>query len=226
VRLNRLLRTLLRRWYVLVAVGALTAAGLMLVARPDGVYATRVSVVFLGPAGQVNDNSLTPTPATLVHFAAIIERQYNGEVLENRFAAPSATLYGSGVRVGHSVTLVNRGGQWGRAFSDPVLSIDVVDSSEERVLAVLDETVERVTQLSEAQQERMGVSEGEAISTLRSPQVAIVEYTGGSRARASAGILALGALVGVSGALVLDRALERRSERRNERSLRRESAMA
>ncbi|WP_411701296.1 hypothetical protein [Conyzicola sp.] len=215
MRANQVMSALLRRWYVLVGVAALTAVGVMFVMRVDGVYWARVNVVFLAPPEKTNPNSLALPPATTVNFAAVVEREFTGAAVENRFGSPAATLYGSGVREGYSVILVNRGGQWGRAFSDPVLAVEVVDSSEERVEAVLDDVLARIETLAVEQQDSLSVTADARIETLRSPQTAIVSYTGGNRARAAAGVAALGGLVAVSATIILDRVVQRRRERQH-----------
>ena len=211
---------MLRRWYVLVVVAALTAVGVLLVRDTGGVYWARVNVVFLAPPEKNNDNSLALPPATAVNFAAVIEREYNGAPIDDRFGYPSATLYGSGVREGHTVILINRGGQWGRAFSEPVLAVDVVDSSEERVHTVLADVLGRIDSIAEEQQNAMDVTAESRIDTLRSPQTAIVSYSGGNRLRATAGVIALGGLVAFSATIILDRI----AQRRNVRVLRRNRA--
>ena len=220
MRANPVVSAVLRRWYVLVGVAALTALGVMLVRDTGGVYWARVNVVFLAPPEKNNDNSFALPPATAVNFAAVIEREFNGAPIEGRFGYPSATLYGSGVREGYSVILINRGGQWGRAFSEPVIAVDVVDSSEEQVQSVLADVLGRIDSLADEQQDSMDVAAESRIDTLRSPQTAIVSYAAGNRLRATAGVVALGGLIAFSATIILDRV----AQRRKARVLRRNSA--
>jgi hypothetical protein len=207
VGLNQLLRLLARRWYVLVAVGLVTAAAAVTIPRAEGVYWTHATVVFLAPTGPVNDNALTPTPETLVNFAAIVERQLNGGQTTMRYGASWATQAGAGIREGATVQLINNGGQWRAAFSEPVLVIDVVDPDEQVVVDTVEATIARIRALAESTQSEARVLPTERITMLPSPETPVVSYAGGNRLRATGGVLAIGGLVATSAALVVDRLL-------------------
>jgi hypothetical protein len=215
VALNQLMRALARRWYVLVVIALVTVAAALTIPRAEGVYWSRVSIVFLPPTTPVNENALSPTPETLVDFAAIIERQYTGAPITDRLGAaiPSA-LYGSGVRVGTKVELVNAGGQWSSSFADPVITVDVVDESASGVLSKVMAAVERVEELSAQIQADAAVPPASTITTLASPEQPVVNFTRGDRLRATGGILGFGALAAVLLALAADRVLGEGSERR------------
>jgi hypothetical protein len=207
VSITGVVSALVRRWYLLAIFAFVTAVTAVVVPRAEGVYWTQVSVVFLAPVTPLNPNALTPTPAALVNFAAAIERGYNGSEVHEQFAAPSATLFGAGVREGAKVALVNAGGQWTRSYSDPVLVVDVVDSSEMEVRAEVRRIVADIERLAQKSQSAAGVPSGSEITTLQSPAEAPVGYTEGNRPRAMAGILALGALVGTAATLLIDTAV-------------------
>jgi hypothetical protein len=215
VELNRLLRAVSRRWYVLAVFGLLTVVAALSIPRAEGVYWSRVSIVFLPPSTPVNENQLSPTPETLIAFAAIIERQYTGAPITDRLgAATPSALYGSGVREGAKVELVNGGGQWSSSFADPVITVDVVDSTAQGVRSRIAAEVERVEGLSARIQADAAVPTADTITTLASPGEPVVSYTRGDRLRATGGILGLGALAGVLATLAVDRALGARSEGR------------
>ena len=214
-----MLKALARRWLVLVIFAALTALAVVTLPRAEGVYWSRVSVVFLAPVTTPNENALTewtiaPDPKTLVNFAAVVERKLNGIDGSERYSAQSATLYGAGVRRGVNVTLVNSGGQWVRSYGDPVLMVDAVDTREAGVRETVQRTVERIEQVSIQAQVDAGVPANRLITTLHSPDTPVVNYSEGNLTRARAGIAALGALVGTSVALATDAALNALSRRR------------
>jgi hypothetical protein len=210
VTLNQLLRIWARRWYVLTVFAAFTSVAIFLAVRVDGIYWTRVDVVFLAPSTPGNQNTLRSTSDSLVDFAAIVERQFNGNERAPRFSSTGATLYGAGVRKGYDVTLPNSGGQWSTYFADPVLTVDVVDSSEEAVRTVLAQVVGRINALARQQQLAESVPPSQIIQTLQSPQSAVVSRVAGNRLRAAGGILLLGASVGGAGTVLVDRVIARR----------------
>jgi hypothetical protein len=204
VSITGMVRALVRRWYVLAVFALLTVVAAVIVPRSDGVYWSQVSVVFLAPITPLNPNSLTLTPDALVNFTAVVERTYNGSGAHDQFASPAATLYGAGIREGSTVSLVNGGGQWSRAYYDPVLVVDVVDSSESVVRAEVARIVAKIEGIARERQAESGVSETNFITTLQSPEAAAVGYTEGNRPRAMLGIMTLGAIVGTSVALLVD----------------------
>jgi hypothetical protein len=215
VGLNLLLRAMTRRWYVVVVIALATAAAAVTLPRVEGVYWTRVSVVFLAPTSPLNDNALTPTPEALVAFAAIVERELNNAPTVDRFSSQGATLYGSGVRKGTTVELVNSGNQWSPSFGDPVLTIDTVDSTEQLVRDDVEASVARIEELALTLQQQAGVAETDLITTLPSPESPVVSFTRGNRLRATGGIVALGLLAAAGAALATDRVLLARSRRRD-----------
>lgn len=199
-------RALARRWYVLAVFAAITVVAALFAPVTAGVYSSQVTVVFLPPVTPDNPNALTPTPEDLVDFTAVVERAVNGSAARNQFASANATLSGAGVRQGSNVRLVNDGGQWTSAFSDPVLVIDVVDATEEEVRAEVERSVAAIEIAARDRQAAVGVPEASRITTLQSPSEAVVGYTAGNRQRATVGILTLGALVGTGVALFVDSA--------------------
>ncbi len=170
----------------------------------EAVYWTHVDVVFLppnSPSGQ--GNVLEGDSASLVHFAALVEREINGSRALPRLSSAEATLYGAGVRRGYSVTLPNLGGQWQTNFNRPALSIEVVDSSEPRVRAVLAQVVGRVKGLARDLQQRSGVSAGARIWTQEFPEDVSVSYVSGNRKRATGASLLLGGGLVLSAAVMV-----------------------
>jgi len=221
----QLIRVLLRRWYVLVAFGIITGAVLLSVSKAQGVYWTQVNVVFLPPFGI---NQLEDHTDGVVQFAAVIERQLNGNRTGVAQATTSGTLYGEGIRQGWEVSLLNSGGQWGNNFNRQVLSIQVVDSSPELVRAKVAEVGDVVDRLVRQQQDAQGIATPDQITTLESPSIAPITYVAGSNTRAMIGVITLGIALGAIATVGFDRLVgygrhRRRRRWRNARLLRAET---
>jgi hypothetical protein len=197
-----------RRWYVVAAIVVLAVVGGWLAERVPGVYATQVKVVFLPP-----DGTLQEQPASLIHFAAAVQREYNRGADGPRVSSSSATLYGEGVRSGSTVELADAGGQWGTNFNRPVLVVEAVDSTPHLLQVRVKSVLSAISDLSLQRQQKAGVVTSQYIKTEISPQEPVLTYVGGSRIRALGGIAALGfGLVMVCPVLV-DRWMLRRSLR-------------
>jgi hypothetical protein len=217
----QLIRILVRRWYFLLVFAAITVGAVGLLSRVQGVYWTQVNVVFLPPFGV---NQLEDHTDGVVQFAAVIERQLNGNRTGVAQATTSGTLYGEGVRRGWQVSLLNSGGQWGNNFNRQVLSIQVVDSSPELVGAKVQEVGDVIDRLVREQQDAQGIAAPDQITTLESPSIAPITYVAGSTTRATIGVVALGIALGVIATVGLDRLIgygrhRRRRRWRNARSL-------
>ncbi|MES2094822.1 MAG: hypothetical protein V4531_13575 [Actinomycetota bacterium] len=200
----QLLRVLGRRWYVLVIVAAITVFAIFAAQRVPGVYWTQVDVVFLPPKSA---NALEDQNTSIVQFVAVIEREFNGIRNDSRSASSSGTLYGEGVRSGWQVSFPNNGGQWQNNFNRPALSIEVVDASPTKVAAVAASLSKRVSSLVEQRQDRTGIAPENFVTTIDSPSPPVVRFIRGSDARASIALAALGAVVGVLSAALLDRVM-------------------
>lgn len=197
---------LLRRWYVVVGCLLLTVAGLNLAQGVRGVYWTEVDIVFLAPNSA---NALEYQSESLVHFAAVIEREFNGSTDPARVASTSVTLYGTGVSRGHQVTLPNQGGQWSTNFNRPVLAVEVVDSSPERVDEVRAGIMSRIDDLVYREQAKLGIAPSDSITTLPSPAQAVVRYAAGNPLRAQVAIGLLGVGVAVAASLLVESGVAR-----------------
>ncbi|MFC5931585.1 hypothetical protein [Cryobacterium melibiosiphilum] len=182
----------------------------MLATQAEGVYSTRVNLVFLAPT-DLTGNSLSDTSDSLINFAALVEREYNGNVNTARFSNSTATLYGAGVREGHAVTLLNSGGQWKDSFRNPVLSVEVVGGSDKDVRQELEQVISDINALAESKQVQASVSAVNQITTLTSPQAPVMEYADGSRTRAVGAIVLLGLGIGGVATSLFDRVVSRPS---------------
>jgi hypothetical protein len=203
-------RILLRRWYVVVIAIISTILVLGQIVEVKPVYWTQVSMVFLRPIDAGTTNVLAGDAESLIHFAAIVERDYNGNHPDASTASPDATLFGEGIRVGSKVSLPNTGGQWETNFNQPALSIQVVDETPERATAVLAGVIDRIEAIVAEEQAAAGVSAANEITTSVSPSVPVVSEVGARKSRAVVATLILGALAAVSVAVIADRRLSRR----------------
>ncbi|WP_162942778.1 hypothetical protein [Cryobacterium soli] len=208
---NQFLRIAIRRWYIVLLCAVLTVIGMLIASRPNPVFWTRVNVVFLAPTSLDNPNALRDTTENLVSFAALVDRQYNGNAAVPRFSSQEARLYGAGERAGSAVSLLNSGGQWNDSFIRPELTVEVVGDNEADVLTTLGQITERIDRIVDEQQDVVGVSGADRITTLMSPQTAVVSSAQGNRLRALGAILLLGAGACVVATGFVDRLLLRRA---------------
>jgi hypothetical protein len=214
VTLNELFRIWIRRWYFVAAFAAITACAVLIAIRAAPVYWTRAEVVFLQPSMPYNENVLTSAPESLIDFAALVERRYNGHDGLPRFSSSTATLYGSGVRDGSEVKLLDTGGQWASSFRNPVLVVEVVAPTEQKVRSVLHNVVTDINDIVRQEQVAARVSDAQFIRTLTAPETVVVNRTGGNRLRAASSTLLVGVAIGGTATVLLDRALESRKRRK------------
>lgn len=200
-----LVRLLVRRWYVVVAVALATVLGMGLVQHPTSVYSAEVNVMFLPPDGVLMDQT-----ESLIYFAAMVEREFNQGHSVPRVSSASATLYGAGVRQGYSVSLFDTGGQWQTNFNRPVLQVEVVDSSAVAVQTQLDAIFTRIDKIAVQAQTEAGVNPAKMIRSNLSPSPSVIVHVGGTRWRATAGVLCLGLGLAIGACYYTDRILASR----------------
>ncbi|MEV7662442.1 hypothetical protein [Paenarthrobacter sp. NPDC089316] len=159
---------------------AIGLASLGAVRSSEPVYWTKAEVTFVAPDREPAYWIPGDDYASLVDFAAMVERRVNYGSESVGLSLSSGTLYGAGVRHGYSVTLLNSGGQWAKSFRWPVLSVQVVDSSAEKVKEVLQHVVEDINNASEVLQQEAGVQQA-LITTLTSPSSPEIVFGGGTQ---------------------------------------------
>jgi hypothetical protein len=202
----QLLRVVARRWYVVLAVLLISGVCAVLVARLPGVYSAQASVRLLPPPALTEGtNAIGERAEGLVAFAALVEKQFNGNSAELEFASPNATLSGAGLRSGVSVRLVNVGSQWNLIYRDPVLIVDVVEPDAADARAMLNETVAELVRIVDERQDGTGVSPDSRVGVLVSPDPVAVDYVTGSRLRSVVATLLLGLSAAVLSALAVDK---------------------
>ncbi|MGR0159875.1 hypothetical protein [Paenarthrobacter nitroguajacolicus] len=170
---------LLRRWYI-VAIGlTLGLAGLGAIRSAEPVFWTQADVTFLAPEREPAYWISGGSAMTLVEFADMVKRRVNQEAPSVELVLTRGTLYGAGVQQGFSVTLPNNGGQWNKTFSQPVLKVQVVDSSAERVNEVLATVLDRINDATVQLQNEINVK-GDRVATQTTPSTPEVIFGGGT----------------------------------------------
>jgi hypothetical protein len=215
----RLLRLLIRRWYVVVAGVACTWLACTALMLTPPVYAAQMDVVFVVPGGVASSRADDAFAEPLINFASIVAVRVHAVRPSVKLSSPTAALYGLGVREGVSVSLADAGGQWESVFNRPVIRIQAVDSSPERVASVIDEVVVDIASAATSIQDESGVGKGARIGIETVPQKAEVftySRTRTSEAKATAAAALLGLSLTACAAALSDRwarPRRRRSER-------------
>lgn len=210
---SAVLRSILRRWYVVIA--GLLAVGLCYAAftNSSSVYQSVSTVVFVSPGSAPITGVDVVQENSMVGFASMIERQMNDGRPVDRFASQTATLFGAGERQGYQVEVPNAGGQWNYYFPNPVLSVQVVGPTAEWVSATQSRLLDRITTLTAQDQDSLGVSPSRLITAKLSSSDNAPQPVGATHAMRIRGLLALlavGIALSAAAATWLDRLLLRR----------------
>ncbi|PJI53641.1 hypothetical protein CTI14_25745 [Methylobacterium radiotolerans] len=123
-------RWLFRRWPIVMAGALALMAFAVALTNPERVYWARTQVVFLYPGLAPVSTTFDLGTQALVNFTELVRLRVEdhdkyGATVE---ALSGGTLYGAGFRQGVSVVLPNMGGQWTKDYSEPRLSVEVVDT--------------------------------------------------------------------------------------------------
>ena len=176
---STILGILLRRWYMVAFGLALGLAALGAIRSSEPVFWTETDVTFLAPEREPAYWISGGSAMTLTAFADLVRRRVVQEAPSVDLALTRGTLYGAGVQHGFSVTLPTNGGQWNKTFSQPVLKVQVVDTSAERVNQVLAVVVDRINDATTRLQNEASVK-ADLISTQTTPSQAEVIFGGGT----------------------------------------------
>ncbi|WP_199828544.1 hypothetical protein [Streptomyces sp. WM6372] len=205
---GELFRTLRRRWYVLVLVAALAAAGAVQVLRPTQTYVSSAIVVLKPPVTGSQPNQLAnlQPPLAAVSYAAV-------QRLES--PAGAAELRAAGVDGTYRLMPRNSGTSVTPRYLIPSLQVQAEHTDPAAAnLAVL-KVVEAYTKRITAMQAEQQIPEKARMSvTLLVPPTAVAQT--GTKSRALAGTALLAGVCGVAAALWSDRLVTRRNRRRRE----------
>ncbi|WP_091470721.1 hypothetical protein [Paenarthrobacter nitroguajacolicus] len=208
---------LLRRWYMVAFGLALGLAALGAIRSSEPVFWTEADVTFVAPEREPAYWISGGSAMTLTEFADMVKRRVNQEAPSVDLGLTRGTLYGAGVQKGFSVTLPANGGQWNKTFSQPVLKIQVVDTSAERVNQVLADVLDRINDAT-IQLQNEATVKADRISTQTTPSQAEVIFGGGTpvtRMKGSVVWAGLSLALTSVATLYADGVLVRRKQNRN-----------
>jgi hypothetical protein len=203
-------RAIRRRWPVAVLGMLLTLVALAWAASVKGVYYQQVRVVFLPPPSPNSPNRYALLSGSVILAADRIARELGLDPRSPQPVSPLVTVVDQGVRQGSIVRLPNTGGQWANNYEDPVLDVQVAGPSRDEVVTRSRDLVNRIRHRMLLDQVAAGVPQALRIETTVSPPAPPVFYATGSRSRAFAAILVLGALFTVVTVAFADRWFRRR----------------
>lgn len=194
---------LLRSWFV-VAIGMTATAAFI-------AYLMAVQPLYYA-SSEITLSTPGTSPDQVIAFAQAVESVVNEGRRTVRFASPDAPLYGMGVREGSSVALPDSGGQWQTSYSRPVLSVEVVAESPERLMRIYADVVDQVEAAVASLQAGQQVGSDAMIvaSIDKSPQVASAGPTRASKARAVVAASLVGVAATFTAAMLWERWRSRR----------------
>lgn len=194
----------LRRHPVVVAVGLLaTLVALLGVRGHQGVYETRMGMV-LAPVGTgLKSNPYYGRDYSLIASAGVLANVVNQSLGRAR-TSTTVSLSGKGVKDGYAVDLPNKGGQFVFDFDRPILDIQAVGPTPERVQQNLDEAVRVIESALARLQDEAAVPTDIRIVLHPEPAQPVVFYGRGQPARSLLATLVLGLALTLSAVLVID----------------------
>lgn len=205
----QLLRTLGHRWYIVAAGLILSVVAVMLLARATGpVYSAQTDVVFSAPGRGGLTASADGVMDGLVGLASAVQRDVGGRIPPPTLTTDNATLFGSGVSKGYTITLPNIGGQWQISYNDPKLTVSVVGPDPGWVRVTSDRLVAEIQHNALKRQIDAGVPDYSRIVTGRVPKqtsVSSVSSSTSTDARAMIAVVMIGLSVSGTLAVLLDR---------------------
>ena len=207
-----LVAVLLRRWYVVLAGFALTAAAVYAFASSPGVYSTQADVLFLAPKSAKFPNPIESSSESLIATAGLVARIANSGSADPPTASSGVPLTGEGIRKGYSIRLPNSGGQWANNFDRPVLVVQVAGPSEEWVRSTLATQIGVIDRSLFTLQKSEGVAKENFIITSSAPRQAKVEYLKGDPKRAIAAMMLLSSVLTALAAIGFDRIAPQRRQ--------------
>lgn len=159
-----------------VVVAVLAFPGALRILSSPGVYWMQQDVVFMPPASAAGGNSLRSDARNLVPYAAMIEKEFNGERVKEVVRTVSAPIFGTGVEQGSLVYLPNAGGQWQANFNRAAISVEAVSPTAQGVATRLNEATFRLRELADQPQEKLKVIDRAKILTGVYPSEVAAQY--------------------------------------------------
>jgi hypothetical protein len=200
-----LLRIAVRRWPVVLAGALITLLGGYHVLSTRGEYVTAVGIYFLGPQSANNANRYLADD-DVISVAELVGVAVNGKTAR-------AEMQAQGLRDHYTLQLFNAGNQFVAIHDRAVLDLSVRGKDETSVRRSLQLVLDRVDRELQRQQQEVGASPKSWVTTSRTPADPPIVHGMGSGLRALAAILALGAALTLTAAVVVDNVLRRRAAR-------------
>jgi hypothetical protein len=215
--LRALLATMLRRWYVPVAVIVLAAVLMIVLVRDGGTYTTRTVVSFTHPSQTLLSYGSGANDINVIAFAGAVASEINNGRPIERYSDDSAPLYGAGVRQGVLVGLTATGNQWATNYPRADIEIQIVGRSREWVQQRQQELITEVLATVDAQQRGLSATSTERISVVVVPLTRYIGHVAAGRTEllaAAAAMLGAAVLTGGALAVLLDQTILNRPVRR------------
>lgn len=185
-------------------------AGLLSV-REQGVYFTRMEVVFLAPASWY-PNVLQTTPESVIVAAGAVVKRVVGPSSVIRYGSAEANLVGiTRDREGTWVRLADSGGQWVPGYGEPIIVVDILAGSEERARVLQGEALASIKTALVTLEDEWKFDRAQAIAVTVSPESSVVYRVRGDRIRALGMTTLLGGAATIGAVVVLESRARRRS---------------
>lgn len=204
------LRSLLRRWYLVMLGAGLSVFALWLCLDRPGVYWTEFNIVLLAPTYEFYPNQLEDPYEALAPMAGVLVTEWNQDRRPLRMASTDTTVFGEGLRRGVRLRLPNNGSQWLPAYTTPSIQVQIVDDDPVRVSEEARRVRAEVDALLERRQASAGIVPSMRVTAMAAPDDPTVSYVAGSRVRTMGAVGLVGASLTLVGTYWIDRWLSRR----------------
>ncbi len=203
------LKLVARRWYIVLLGLGITAAASWAAAGPSTVYFSRTTVNILEPNGG-NARILGYHSPDSIAVANILAARVNGGVHTPLASNPDVTLYSMGILQGTHAQVRNVGGQWLSQVTEPVVDVQVVDSSSQAVEQRLRTEVANIGEELTLLEDQLKVPRAERIELQLSPPNPPVDRVTTNHPRALVGYGLFGTGLTLAATYWIDRLLRRR----------------
>lgn len=201
----------LRRHPLIVAIGLVaTFVALLGVRAHPGVYEARMGMILTPTGDQIKSNPYYGRDYSLIASAGVLANVVNQAIGTARTSS-TVTLSGKGVRDGYAVDLPNKGGQFVFDFDRPILDVQAVGPTPERVRQNLDAAVEIIRTALTRLQDESAVPARLRITLHPEPANPVIGYSRGRPSRALPATMLLGLGLTLSLVLLIDDRHGRRS---------------
>ncbi len=201
-----------RRWYLFVIALGCVLVGSFYLNSGQRVFVTTAEFVMVGPGTSLGFEPPGDTRETLINFADVVSRTLNAEHPTYGLSSPAATLFGNGLRSGVSVRLANSGSQWNSSFASPVITVQILDSSAEKVQGQLNEVTKSINTITRDIQVGSGARPATLITADSDPTRIIISSFGPTRTSKTKGVAVM-ASVAVCIATIIGKGLDWRAKR-------------